>query len=594
MLVRFVYVSSAALLLAASASAQWVSFSDDTAARLQLQSFADNPAGNPLNDDEEKDIFVADLDRDGDDDVIVVRKEPFSNPGARQDVLLMNEGGVLVDRTATLAPEFLTALTDSRDVFVADFTGDQWPDVAIANTFGQQPFFYRNLGDGGGGPWLGLADESFRLPTLVSPGDAATILFCAIWAGDVTGNGALDIYLSNYDPSLGGTNDILFINDGAGNFTNETAARLGNNANVAFGTGVEIHDVDNDGDQDIVKITTLYAEPPFNIGQYILWNDGSGVFDTLPVQQLPADSPYMLTLGHLDDNGMLDYLLQGDVQDRVALTTAIDPDTQLTFATSDLTSQRTSGFGGNTKLYDIDGDGDLDGAIGPIDTDIQNCGVGAQLALLRNEGSGTLTDPWPLNQPQNFHTDAHDFGFLDLNADGCTDLLLANCVGWDVLIQDDCQGGGTVEVPLSRLRVVGGDLAGGDLASLAASDDDRVMIDAVDGGSQHQASVMVLASSPVNPITSLDLTVEFQTSATPVRLKVLVRNWDTGSWDTVATIAGGTTDAVHVLSDIAMPDAHVRDADGRVQVRFDAVARNSQLPTGFQLGIDQVLVEVGE
>ena len=62
-----------------------------------------------------------------------------------------------------------------------------------------------------------------------------------------------------------GTTDVLLVNDGAGNFANETATRLGSFANVAFGTSVEIHDVDNDGDNDIVKMSTLYPVAPFPV-----------------------------------------------------------------------------------------------------------------------------------------------------------------------------------------------------------------------------------------------------------------------------------------------------------------------------------------
>ena len=57
------------------------------------------------SDDEEKDIWPADLNKDGWTDVIVVRKSPFCGDRARQiDLLLMNQEGTLVDMTAELAP----------------------------------------------------------------------------------------------------------------------------------------------------------------------------------------------------------------------------------------------------------------------------------------------------------------------------------------------------------------------------------------------------------------------------------------------------------------------------------------------------------
>ncbi|MEE8156501.1 MAG: VCBS repeat-containing protein [Phycisphaerales bacterium] len=423
-------------------TAQWVSFADDTAFRLLFDAFVDDPAGDPLSDDQEKDIAVGDLNMDGWDDVVIVRKQPFSSPGARQDILLMNEGGDLVDRTAELAPGFIADLTDARDVLIGDFTNDGWPDVVIADTFVQQPKFYRNLGEDGRGNWLGLADESTDRFPVIEVANMAGPKFCAVSGGDVNGDNAPDIFFSNYNPQFGvGTTDVLLINDGAGNFTDESAARLGQYAAVAFGTAAQIRDMDNDGDNDIVKISTLYAAPPFDsrwLG--ILYNDGNGVFHTLPAQEFPNFQPYMFDIADLNGDGMLDLFHEGDNQDRILLVTSITPDSNITFnVTMPDPSPRTAGFGGNTKIADIDNDGDLDVGVAPIDVDIQNCGEGNEFALLRNDSAGAFDDPWPTNDDQNFHLDAHDFAFIDVNNDGCQDLLLGLCTGWRVLIQEGCE-----------------------------------------------------------------------------------------------------------------------------------------------------------
>ena len=442
MTARMMIVTAVAgLMIQSAAVGQWISFTDDTATRLTLNTFADNP-GDPMADDREKDVAVGDLDQDGWDDLIVARKNPFSNPGARQDVLLMNENGVLVDRTAVFAPGFITTLTDARDVIIEELTGDTWPDVVIANTFWQQPKFYRNLGNDGAGNWLGLIDESAtRFPNIVVanlPGPQ----FCAVGAGDVTGNGAKDLYFSNYAMCCIGTTDTLLINNGSGFFTDETAARLGSNANVAFGTGVEIHDMDNDGDNDIVKVSTLYSVAPFDVGVFLLFNNGAGVFDDplAPFQEPPNNSPYMFDVGDLNGDGMLDIFIEQDPQDRVDLATGkLPPDGPISYSTFIISSSpRTSGFGGNTKLADVDNDGDLDVGIAPIDVDIQNCGFSNDFALLRNPGNGLVSDPWSAANDQNFHLDPHDFAFIDVNNDGCLDLFMGLCTGWAVFVQTNC------------------------------------------------------------------------------------------------------------------------------------------------------------
>jgi len=421
------------------ASGQWIDFQDETTTRLSLTTV-------PLNDDREKDIAVSDLDKDGWTDVVIVRKEPFSTPGPFADVLLMNENGTLTDRTADFAAAFLTTPTDARDVYIGDFDGDTWDDVVIANTFGQQPKFYRNLGNDGSGNWLGLADESSaRFPFLtINP-----LQFCALWAGDIDGNGAPDLYFSNYN-SFGTAFDVLLINDGTGHFTDESVARLGDLRNSAFGTSVEIHDMDNDGDQDIVKTSTLNSTPPWNqIGSFILFNGGTGHFANW--QKVPSSAPYMFTVGDLNDSGMLDVYVVDDGQDYVDLATGIVPDSQVSYTQTTINgSPRTTSFGGNAKLADLDNDGDLDLAIADVDVDIPTCNSGAsdrKFTMLRNEGlnSGTLTDPWgATDNPWN--ESAFDIGILDIDNDGNLDFIAGVCEGYMVFRQTT---GGAAAVTIS-------------------------------------------------------------------------------------------------------------------------------------------------
>ena len=108
----------AVCLLTLSASGQWaVSYVEDPS-RV-------DPAA--ATDQAEKDYAWGDLDRDGDIDLVVVRKQPWTTTGRRANMLLMNENGVLTDRTAEYASAsdvvgdqgFLTP-TNDRDVVIAD------------------------------------------------------------------------------------------------------------------------------------------------------------------------------------------------------------------------------------------------------------------------------------------------------------------------------------------------------------------------------------------------------------------------------------------------------------------------------------------
>ena len=103
-------------------SAQWVHFVEETATRLSVAD-PDLVADDP----EEKNYAWADFDQDGDIDVAIFRKEPFLVAGKLRNILLINENGVLTDRTSDFAVAsdvsgdqgFLTP-TNDRDVVVVD------------------------------------------------------------------------------------------------------------------------------------------------------------------------------------------------------------------------------------------------------------------------------------------------------------------------------------------------------------------------------------------------------------------------------------------------------------------------------------------
>lgn len=181
---------AAAGLLSVSAYGQWaVSYVEDPS-RIDPAAAADL---------EEKDYAWGDLDHDGDTDLVVVRKQPWTTTGRRTNMLLMNEGGVLVDRTAEYAVAsdvagdqgFLTP-TNDRDVVLADVDGDGWLDIVTAVTLTDNeakplshPRVYMNLGETGG-VWHGFEYQDARIPQMHP---TAGPRFCGISAGDLTGDG---------------------------------------------------------------------------------------------------------------------------------------------------------------------------------------------------------------------------------------------------------------------------------------------------------------------------------------------------------------------------------------------------------------------
>ncbi len=406
----------------------WLDFREETPTRLVVTSVANS-------DDEEKDMAVADLDNDGFDDVIVVRKEPFSvsTEGAKSDMLLMNENGVLTDRTTVYASEFITTETFARDLYIDDFDGDGWKDVIIANTFDQQPQYYANQGNDASGNWLGLADETAtRFPTLT--GDA--LLFCAVWGGDIDGDLDQDLYFVNYKQGGGGgvAKDFLLINDGTGVFTDESEARLGDLRNSAFGTSVQIHDMDNDGDQDILKVSTLFSVLPWGgNGLFVLFNDGTGNYSNW--QNIAPAAPYMFEVADYNSDGLLDVFVVDDAADYLVTVNSFVPDTSLSI-TKTFVVNGLSGFGGNVHAADLDLDGDLDIAVSDVDVDIPPCDSGRKIALLENQG-GVFVDHHN-NDVFDWQVNSYDLGILDVNKDGLPDFITGGCAGYNVFMSDNC------------------------------------------------------------------------------------------------------------------------------------------------------------
>lgn len=413
---------AAALLIATFfatnlAAQDWVTFADESSTRIS----ADVSLGT--EDPEEKDIFAADVDRDGDLDMLVARKRPFSTPGGRANVLFMNELGVMVDRTATLAPDFLD-VTDTRDVVLVDVDGDGWGDIVTVTTFSEQPRIHMNLGrDAGTNAWLGFDYDPMdaRLPTF-SPAPQ----FCAVAFGDVDGTNGPDLFFVDYDNTL---EDRLLMNDGSGFFTDETATRMtAAMSESVFGTDAHILDLNNDTHLDILK-NSASGSTGLSADVRILYNDGTGNFDFQDA--IYDDAPYMIEPADMDGNGRQDIYVVDDLQDSILFNTGNDLSNHAVFSQSFVTSSpNTEGFGGNTKIADLDADGKLDILVADVDTDLPGCD--RRMVALR--GQGTLpnisyTDPFNGASRSWLHTGVFDLEMMDIDKDGNLDIWLGTCDG---------------------------------------------------------------------------------------------------------------------------------------------------------------------
>jgi hypothetical protein len=137
-------------------------------------------------------------------------------------------------------------LAQGAGVCLTDVDGDGRPDVFLARTDGPSAL-YRNLGD-----WR--FEDITQQAGVAAPGRYAT--GCAF--ADVDGDGDQDLILV----SLGGPN-ALFVNDGKGHFTEQTAGLTDRAGSMT----IAVADVDGDGDLDLYvannkAYTTIDRIPP--------------------------------------------------------------------------------------------------------------------------------------------------------------------------------------------------------------------------------------------------------------------------------------------------------------------------------------------
>lgn len=491
-------------------------------------------AGAVSSPDLETDLGWADLDQDGRVDLVVVRVEPIMAEGPRTNVLLMNEGGVLVDRTVEFASAsdapgdagFLSATAD-RDVVIVDVDGDGWLDVVTAVGFGvvtdpvhvSHPRVYRNLGDDTGGEWLGLRYESARFPTLIhaTTGLPVVARFNAVAAGDVDGDGDADLYFSDHDgtaanvfdgedPDLD-TDDRLFLNDGTGFFTDATAASL-TPAMVASGyaNSCAIADFDLDGENDIVKHSSF----PLGAGLAIAYNDPLSPGSFSPHSQIFFGTPYAFSPGDLNSDGRLDLVVSSNGLDGIIYNQSTGVDGTVNWSgliPFEFLVGGDDGFAANSVARDLDGDGLEDVLIADVDPQLvgydrrmhvyHNRGVDTSgQAELREERESASDDDWigVVGPVEADLMATHDVAVFDVDGDGLEDLVISRRAGTVVWRRvEHCQedlGGGA---PGYALEVCGSKLGEGHEAELRVT------------GGLPNAPAILLVSASANPVFVPDL-----------------------------------------------------------------------------------------
>ncbi len=345
-------------------------------------------------------VELADVDGDGLVDILVANGGDYSSPGTPEPSRVWkNLGTWNTDSACTeISAEALGGMTGlSRVIKAADVDGDGDLDLVTGGAYQSQlRMFARDTGT-----WI---DTSAKLPQqATSIGD--------LEFGDVDGDGDLDMLLAEWgalDPETTGAagRTRLYLNDGAGNFTDVTATAMPD-VLVKWSWDVELVDVDNDWDLDALVSCKLCTS------SLLFRNDGTGHFtddaDALPhfrnnyeLEAMDIDGDGDLDLATLNDGGSLrDHILVNDGTGKFTDESA-----------TRLAGNANPSADDNQALWlDVDSDGDADLLVGSLGND----------RLLINDGTGKLT--LSASSTPNDTRSTLGIAVADLDGDGRLDVF---------------------------------------------------------------------------------------------------------------------------------------------------------------------------
>ena len=348
-----------------------------------------------------RDVVLADVDRDGDPDVVVGNEGPIVNNQSvgAANLIYFNDGGTFNTPGVTLG----TDTRRTRGLAVGDLDRDGDLDI-VAGNFQQPVVYYLNNGSGG-----------FTDGTIAATRAGNT---WRVHLADVEGDGDLDII-----ESMSGDRNFLYINrtmEDAGVLSFETPTPITNENFVT--RSLALGDIDNDGDTDIV------AGDQNGVGNHVYTWSGSS-FQAQGVAHPNGNTTFAVELADVNGDGYLDliegnaaiptqiYLNQGAGNPGLFSNPIVLADSNAAHVTVSLV------------VRDIDRDGDLDiieGNNGAWDDDNNaNTPLVAQpIRMFLNNGNGTFANGTNYQPPaiqKVYGSDA-----ADVNGDGQLDVVTSH------------------------------------------------------------------------------------------------------------------------------------------------------------------------
>lgn len=360
----------------------------------------------------ELDFEAADIDRDGDLDLLVAVKGIFTRSWARPNIILMNNGsGVFTDMTSTYS-DWNTRMNNSRDIEAADINGDSWPDAVVYNSEGEPTEIFLNLANDINGNWQGFG----LTPATTLPGTSDSV--CEGRTLDFDLNGTLDIVRANYKT---GAPDDLYSQSSPMTFTNATSLLPSAFWGSSFGSTVQTRDVfdggildlNNDGNVDILMIGSSEVKAAYT--------DGLGGF-LAGIDGMSQSATYAGIAVDFDRDGRVDIYRTNDGNDFWRRNTGTAGNGAIIESTTD-TSTYANRVGGNTHVCDFNNDGLPDLFINHVDVDLPGFLSDQTLKLFIN--TGNPSQMFVTDNVNNYPINTLDSVTRDFNGDGIEDMITA-------------------------------------------------------------------------------------------------------------------------------------------------------------------------
>jgi hypothetical protein len=312
----------------------------------------------------------------------------YANGASRSQAVML-----LVDATftkITIGP-VVTDVGDSVGVAWADYDGDGWEDLFVANSSMQPDFLYHNNRDGA------FARITNALPAL-APGES----MMGSWA-DYDNDGRLDLFVTHYSQS-----NNLFRGDGKGGFEKILTGSVVNDAGHSYGAAWG--DYDQDGNLDLAVINSDAQQ------NFLYQNNGDGTFARVTSGSVVSEPGHHIsaTWADYDNDGDPDLFVTTRNADRRNLLFRNDRGKFTKITTGPVVTD--SGLWGGACWGDFDNDGDLDLFVA--------C-AGQPSRLYRNEGAGIFTRVAAGELTADIG-DSLGAAWADYDNDGYLDLLVTN------------------------------------------------------------------------------------------------------------------------------------------------------------------------